>query len=75
MIAAERPFRNTTDLAQRVPLLRKNELEQLAFIGALNSIGAKHRRDALWQSPAREYRQAHYWKKCLNPMRTLLSHR
>jgi error-prone DNA polymerase len=48
-IAAARPFRDVTDLAQRVPLMRKDEMNQLAFIGALNSIGAKHRRDGLWQ--------------------------
>ena len=48
-IAAARPFQDVSDLVHRVPFLRKNELAQLAFIGALNSIGAQHRRDALWQ--------------------------
>jgi error-prone DNA polymerase len=48
-VAAARPFRDVEDLAKRVPLLHKDELERLAFIGALNNIGAKHRRDALWQ--------------------------
>jgi error-prone DNA polymerase len=48
-VAAARPFRDVADLAKRAPLLHKDELERLAFIGALNSIGASHRRDALWQ--------------------------
>jgi error-prone DNA polymerase len=50
------PFTSITDLARRVPALRKNELVMLADIGALNSIGTHgdkdlkmHRRDALWQ--------------------------
>jgi error-prone DNA polymerase len=44
------PFSNIDDLARRVPELHKEEMTQLAAIGALNSIGAKHRRDALWQA-------------------------
>ena len=48
-VAAAKPFRSVEDMAKRVPVLRKDEMTQLAFIGALNSIGAKHRRDALWQ--------------------------
>jgi error-prone DNA polymerase len=44
------PFSNIEDLAQRVPELHKEDLLQLAAIGALNSIGAGHRRDALWQA-------------------------
>ena len=48
-VAAARPFRDVEDLAKRVPLLHKDELERLAFIGALHNIGARHRRDALWQ--------------------------
>lgn len=48
-VATARPFRDVEDLAKRVPLLHKDEMERLAFIGALNSIGAAHRRDALWQ--------------------------
>jgi error-prone DNA polymerase len=48
-VAAGRPFRDVADLAKRAPLLHKDELERLAFIGALNSIGASDRRDALWQ--------------------------
>src|SRR5262249_42473380 len=36
--------------ARRVPQLQKDEMTQLASIGALNSLGAAHRRDALWQS-------------------------
>jgi error-prone DNA polymerase len=44
------PFTSIDDLALRVPELRREHLEQLAAIGALNPIGAKHRRDALWQA-------------------------
>jgi error-prone DNA polymerase len=43
------PFLSIEDLARRVPELHKEELTQLAAIGALNFIGAKDRRDALWQ--------------------------
>ena len=53
-IAAEReraPFASIRDLVRRVPALRKPELQKLASIGALNfTMGAEHRRDALWQS-------------------------
>ncbi|MBZ5631251.1 MAG: hypothetical protein LAO06_20550, partial [Acidobacteriia bacterium] len=35
----KRPFDSITDLARRVPELRRTELETLAEIGALNSIG------------------------------------
>jgi error-prone DNA polymerase len=48
-IASAKPFTDISDLVRRVPVLRKDELDQLAYIGALNRIGAKHRRDALWQ--------------------------
>ena len=56
-LAAERdraPFRGIDDLARRVPELRKDELNQLAQIGALNSLAAVrgHRRDSLWKSEA-----------------------
>ncbi|MEO7651780.1 MAG: OB-fold nucleic acid binding domain-containing protein, partial [Bryobacteraceae bacterium] len=44
------PFASIDDLARRTPELRKEEITQLAAIGALNSIGAEHRRDALWQA-------------------------
>jgi len=51
---AARPFSSIDDLAVRVPALRKDEINRLAEIGALNSLerGApqKHRRDALWQA-------------------------
>ena len=53
-IVAERErasFSGIRDLVARVPSLRKNELNKLAAIGALNfKLGANHRRDALWQS-------------------------
>jgi error-prone DNA polymerase len=53
-IVQAQPFRDIDDLARRVPELNKDEMRQLAAIGALNSIGAAHRpthrRDALWQA-------------------------
>ncbi len=49
-IEAAQPFTDIEDLARRVPELDKSELTQLGAIGALNSIGAAHRRDALWKS-------------------------
>jgi error-prone DNA polymerase len=57
-IVAERahaPFQNIRDLVRRVPGLRKEEVNRLAEVGALNSIidsirGTAHRREALWQS-------------------------
>ncbi|MDP9169018.1 MAG: error-prone DNA polymerase [Acidobacteriota bacterium] len=48
-IVGRQPFASIDDLARRVPELHKDEMEKLAAIGALNSIGARHRRDALWQ--------------------------
>jgi error-prone DNA polymerase len=47
---AERPFSSVDDLALRVRELRKDEINRLAEIGALNSLGEAHRRDALWQT-------------------------
>ncbi len=49
-IAARRPFSSVDDLALRVPELRKDEINRLAEIGALNSLDRIHRRDALWQA-------------------------
>lgn len=52
---SERAFENIQDLVRRVPELSKEELRNLAEIGALNFIDASrksHRRDALWQSEA-----------------------
>ncbi len=52
------PFASIHDLIYRVPELRKDELDTLAEIGALNSVSSfqfsvpswkLHRRDALWQ--------------------------
>jgi len=43
-------FASITELARRVPEIQRDELRQLARIGALNSIQGTHRRDALWQS-------------------------
>jgi error-prone DNA polymerase len=48
----EKPFTSIDDLVLRVPELQKNELVQLAEIGALNFLDPekhRHRRDALWQ--------------------------
>jgi error-prone DNA polymerase len=47
-----RPFATIADLTRRVPVLRRDELENLAACGALNPIDPRkelHRRDALWQ--------------------------
>ncbi len=49
-IAVRRPFSSVDDLALRVPQLRKDEINRLAEIGALNSLDRLHRRDALWQA-------------------------
>jgi error-prone DNA polymerase len=45
-----RPFSSVDDLAVRVRELRKDELNRLAEIGALNPLEKQHRRDALWQA-------------------------
>jgi error-prone DNA polymerase len=49
-ITRSQPFVDIEDLVARTPELQKEEVTQLAAIGALNSIGAAHRRDALWQA-------------------------
>jgi error-prone DNA polymerase len=46
---AERAFSSVDDLALRVRELRRDELNRLAEIGALNTLDDIHRRDALWQ--------------------------
>ena len=46
---AKMPFANIDDLARRVPELRQDEMTKLAATGALNTLDAKHRRDALWK--------------------------
>jgi error-prone DNA polymerase len=46
---AERPFASIDEVSRRIPDIRKDELRRLAEIGALNSLGAGDRRDALWQ--------------------------
>src|SRR5664279_2843908 len=45
-----RPFTSVDDLALRVRALRKDELNRLAEIGALNPLEQQHRRDTLWQA-------------------------
>jgi error-prone DNA polymerase len=47
---AVRPFTSVDDLALRVRELRKDELNRLAEIGALNALEKQHRRDTLWQA-------------------------
>jgi error-prone DNA polymerase len=49
-IVQGRPFTSVDDLVRRVPELRKDELNRLAEIGALNGLDRQHRRDALWQA-------------------------
>jgi error-prone DNA polymerase len=49
-IVAARPFTSVDDLAVRVPQLRRDEINRLAEIGALNALDRLHRRDALWQT-------------------------
>src|SRR5271157_1104985 len=49
-IVCARPFTSVDDLALRVRELRKDELNRLAEIGALNALDKIHRRDALWQT-------------------------
>jgi error-prone DNA polymerase len=45
------PFASIVDVARRVPQIHKDELRQLAAIGALNPIEERtHRRSALWKS-------------------------
>ena len=51
-IVERRPFRDMEDFVRRVPELNKDELRNLAGIGALNNIQGGHRRDALWHSEA-----------------------
>jgi error-prone DNA polymerase len=46
---AERPFESIADLAHRVPELRRDNLVQLASIGALNSIGCATAKEAQTQ--------------------------
>jgi len=46
----ERPFTSVDDLALRVPGLRKDEINRLAEIGALNRLNELDRRGALWQA-------------------------
>jgi error-prone DNA polymerase len=50
VIAVAKPFSDIDELARRVPGMRKNELEMLASVGALNGMDANHRRDALWKA-------------------------
>lgn len=49
-IVSRQPFSTIDDLARRAPELKKEEFNRLAAIGALNSIDALHRRDALWKA-------------------------
>jgi error-prone DNA polymerase len=49
-VAVAKPFADVDDLARRVPVLRKPELEMLAGVGALAKLSTLHRRDALWKA-------------------------
>jgi len=52
-IERARPFASIDDLARRVAVISKKELNALADLGALNNIAKdqrRHRRDALWQA-------------------------
>ena len=49
-IVRGQPFASIAELSRRVPLLQKEEMNRLAAMGAFNSIGAAHRREALWQA-------------------------
>lgn len=54
-IVAERAkafYASIDDLKRRVPMISRSDLNGLAELGALNTLGgkARHRRDALWQS-------------------------
>jgi error-prone DNA polymerase len=49
-IVAARPFTSIEDLSCRVPELRRDELNRLAEVGALNPLKGIHRREALWQA-------------------------
>ena len=49
-IAAARPYLTVDELALRVPVMRRDELEMLAAVGALAALDAGHRRDALWRA-------------------------
>ncbi len=54
-IVAARPFDSVEDLVRRVPEMHKDELRNLAEVGALNHIQParrSHRRDALWRAEA-----------------------
>ncbi len=47
---AERAFTSVEDLARRVPEIHDDEMTRLAGTGALNWIGGRERRGALWQA-------------------------
>ncbi|MEZ5356234.1 MAG: error-prone DNA polymerase [Bryobacteraceae bacterium] len=49
-IVARRPYSSVDELGRRVPSLSRQDLRRLASIGALNSLGGIHRRDALWDA-------------------------
>ena len=49
-VAAAKPFNDVDELARRIPVLNKAELEALAGVGALANLKTEHRRDALWKA-------------------------
>jgi len=60
---ANKPFTSVDDLALRVPELRKDEINRLAEIGALNGLNELHRRAALWKA-----------QRAVRPVGPLLAH-
>ncbi|MCC7498507.1 MAG: error-prone DNA polymerase [Bryobacterales bacterium] len=44
------PFLDLNDFARRLPGITREEMRRLAEVGALNSVQANHRRDALWKA-------------------------
>jgi error-prone DNA polymerase len=55
-IVERRPFASIDDLVRRVPEMSKAELHALADAGALNTLDANHRREAMWRSSAAQRR-------------------
>ncbi len=50
VLESRQPYASIDDVSRRVMEINKDEMQQLAAIGAFNSIGAQHRRNALWQA-------------------------
>ena len=59
----KRPFESIADITHRVPELRRNELVQLASIGALNSIGSEDAKIAHCYSNDRRARSTSFHRR------------